>query len=204
VYRSGEASFLGSAAGGVREGGNHHVTHMTGIPSWPSSEATAGTRRAAPEPTRAHVTRDRGWRGPGAPWSGCAGRTAHPLPGPGPPSLRRTAAGRCPLFTECTVCPIPVPPAAPDPTARTARHQCSTVPHAGANKCVSRVNDAVMNLGIDKCVCDRANPTQNWQMYSRYTNRAKLTATRSPAIGRQHVPPWRGYAFRAPRPRASD
>ncbi|CAD6237616.1 unnamed protein product [Miscanthus lutarioriparius] len=33
---------------------------MTGMPIWPSSEATAGTRRPAPERTRAHATRDRG------------------------------------------------------------------------------------------------------------------------------------------------
>jgi hypothetical protein len=47
----------GSAAGwGPRGRHLHHVTHMTGIPSWPSSEATAGTRRPAPEPTRAHAT----------------------------------------------------------------------------------------------------------------------------------------------------
>jgi hypothetical protein len=31
VYRSGEASFLGPAACGARDGGTHHVTNVTGV-----------------------------------------------------------------------------------------------------------------------------------------------------------------------------
>jgi len=81
-------SFLPSTSGprpggGAREVGSHHVTHMTGIPSWPSREAPAGTRRAAGERTRAHATP----RARGLSRRGLAARTPppHSSPAPGHP-----------------------------------------------------------------------------------------------------------------------
>lgn len=86
---------------------------MTGIPSWPSREATARTRRPAPEPTRALATR--GGVVTRTPWSGLHRQKAHSTP-THPGSRRSVGFASVPDSTttttsraNCSNCPSLVP-----------------------------------------------------------------------------------------------